>query len=123
MSDTTPVAETTIRTISIKVSRRVDLGYVPFIEYLKRLGNKQAPFGTRDQSNVEFDVFISADMGTNDVVEEVVRSLASRAHNEVSRVMAQLHPEVFGIAVQQDVTEDAFVVGKTIVERVVTEDF
>ena len=112
--DTKPQPESTIiRVVSVKVSRRVDLGYVPYIVYLKQLNGRPAPFGTRDQSNTEFDVFMSAEVGAGVLPEDVLYDLATRANEMVDQVVKEAYPKAFTLAAENDIPEDVFVVGST----------
>ena len=121
---TTPeVRETTLKTISVKVSRQVDLGFVPYIKYIKQLGNKPIPFGSRDQSRTEFDVFLSAEVGTNDTAEAVIARLSKIGHEMTDQILREQYAGAFREAVKAEVPEEAFVISKTTVERQLVEDF
>lgn len=117
------VRETTLKTISVKLSRQVDLGYVPYIEYIKSLNGKPAPFGTRDNSRAEFDVFASAEVGTNDTVESVVRMLTTEVRRVSDQVMREAYPKAFVKAAELEVPEEQFTISKTTVERAAAGEF
>ena len=123
MAEETTSRETTLKTVSVKVSRQVDLGFVPYIKYIKQLGNKPIPFGTRDQSRTEFDVFLSAEVGTGDTAERVIAELAKTGHEMTDRILREQYPEAFREAVRAEVLEEAFVISRTTVERQLVEDF
>jgi hypothetical protein len=120
---TTEARPTAIRTVSVKVSRQVDLGFVPYIKYIKALNGKQIPFGTRDQSRAEVDIFVSAEVGTGDSLEEVILMLSDKAHDLSDQILRENYPDAFREAVQQEVPEEAFTIQKTIVARAMTEEF
>jgi hypothetical protein len=114
---------TTLKTVSVKVSRQVDLGFVPYIKYIKQLGSKPIPFGSRDQSRTEFDVFLSAEVGTNDAAEAVIADLAKIGHEMTDKILREQYPEAFREAVKMELPEEAFIISKTTVERQLAEDF
>ena len=120
---TPEIKPTTLKTVSVKVSRQVDLGFVPYIKYIKQLGSKPIPFGSRDQSRTEFDVFLSAEVGTNDTAEAVIADLAHVGHEMANRILREQYPEAFREAVKAEVPEEAFVISRTTVERAAVEDF
>ena len=117
------VKPTTLKTVSVKVSRQVDLGFVPYIKYIRQLGSKPIPFGSRDQSRTEFDVFLSAEVGTGDTAEAVIADLSRIGHEMTDRILREQYPEAFREAVKMEVPEEAFVISKTTVERQLVEDF
>jgi hypothetical protein len=121
MSEETVVTETPtetrIKTVSVKISRQVDLGYVPYVRYLKELGNKPVPFGSRDQSRTEFDVFVSAEVGSEDTLENVIAMLASKAREFSNKFLRENFPSAFAEAAKMAVPEEAFVISQTTVER------
>jgi hypothetical protein len=127
MSDETTIivrpTETTLKTVSVKVSRQVDLGFVPYIKYVKSLNGKPIPFGSRDQSRTEFDVFLSAEVGSEDTAEHVIAELSRLGHEMTDRILREQYPEAFKEAVRMEVPEEAFTIRSTQVERVVVGDF
>jgi hypothetical protein len=120
---TVPPENTTIKTVSVKVSRQVDLGYVPYIKYLYKLNGKQPPFGTRDQSRAEIDLFVSAEVGKNDTVENVITMLSGKAHEMSERILRENYADALLEARQADVPEEAVVISRTTIEQTVKEDF
>jgi hypothetical protein len=120
---TVPPENTTIKTVSVKVSRQVDLGYVPYIKYLYKLNGKQPPFGTRDQSRAEIDLFVSAEVGQNDTVENVITMLSGKAHEMSERILRENYADALLEARQAEVPEEAVVIGRTTIEQTVKEDF
>jgi hypothetical protein len=120
---TVPPENTTIKTVSVKVSRQVDLGYVPYIKYLYKLNGKQPPFGTRDQSRAEIDLFISAEVGQNDTVENVIQTLSAKAHEMSDQILRDNYADAFLEARQAQVPEEAVTISKTTIETTLKEDF
>jgi hypothetical protein len=120
---TVPPENTTIKTVSIKVSRQVDLGYVPYIKYLYKLNGKQPPFGTRDQSRAKIDLFVSAEVGQHDTVENVITMLSAKAHEMSERILRENYADALLEARQAEVPEEAVVISRTTIEQTVKEDF
>lgn len=102
-----------VTTVSVKFSRRVDLGYKPYIEYLKALGNRPVPFGTRDNSNMETDLYISAEVDEGESAELVGAELLVRARGMIDQNMGY----ILGTA-EAPTSEENFVIEKTEVVRV-----
>lgn len=124
MSEETKTIEPTrIKTVSVKISRQVDLGYVPYIQYLKKLGSKQPPFGTRDQSRVEYDIFLSAEIGTEADVNEVALDLGTKGKALIDELIANAHGAVAKEAKEENVPEEAFTISRTVVTREAVGDF
>jgi len=128
MSETTPnPAEqepktTRITVVSVKVKREVDLGFVPFMEYVKKLGpNKQPGFGYRDASRATFEIFMSAELGDDTTADELARDLSLQAHAIADRELRQNYPHAFKAAVKAEVPEEAFTIQSTVIERQVEE--
>ena len=115
--------ETHIKTVSVKYSRRVDLGYLPYRAYLKSLNGKPAPYGSRDHSEAEFDVFMSAEVGTDVEPEQVLADLRDEVKAMVDNFLKEAFSGTFTQARQQDVPEEAFSVSKATVSRDAKEDF
>ena len=120
--ETAPVA-THIKTVSVKYSRRVDLGYLPYRAYLKSLNGKPAPYGSRDHSEAEFDVFMSAEVGTEVEPEQVLADLKNEVKVMVDNFLKEAFSGTFTQAKQQEVPEEAFSVSRTTVSRDEKEDF
>ena len=123
MATPIPPEQTTIKTVSVKLSRQVDLGFVPYVAYLKKLNGKQPPFGTRDQSRAEFDLFVSAEVGANDTVDNVAIMLSQKAHELADRILRENYAQAFAEAREAEVPEEAFTISKTIVEQAVGADY
>lgn len=100
------IENTIITNVSVKFSRRLDLGYPPYIKYLRELNGRPVPFGTRDNSNLEMDIYISASIGANDSADVVAQELIVKARQLLD---ANLGLQVSDVGVDPD----AFVVDKT----------
>ena len=120
---TVPPENTTIKTVSVKVSRQVDLGYVPYIKYLYKLNGKQPPFGTRDQSRAEIDLFVSAEVGQSDTPENVITALSAMAHEMSNRILRENYGDALLEAQAASVPEEAVVISKTTIETTVKDEF
>jgi hypothetical protein len=111
-----------ITVVSVKVKREVDLGFVPFMLYVKKLGpHKQPGFGYRDASRASFEIFMSAELGEDMAADELATQLSLQAHAIADRELRSQYPESFKAAVKAEVPEEAFVVASTTVERKVEE--
>lgn len=123
---TAPTAPAKITQVFVKVKREVDLGYVPFQKtarfYLKK--NQQIPFGMRDASRTSYEISLTAEVGDADP-DVVIAELTEKAQAIADREMRVQNPETFEAAVKQEVPEEAFVVGSTVVSAPVTpgEDY
>jgi hypothetical protein len=104
-----------IETVGVKISRKVDLGYLPYKEYLKSLGSRPVPFGTRDNSNIELDVYLGAKLEEGEVAEEVANDLLIRAKAILEANMT----EITGVTFEQP--QEAYVIEKTEIKREYSE--
>lgn len=125
-NDTTQPAEqvkTRITTVSVKVKREVDLGYLPFLRYMKKNNYKQPPFGMRDASRASFEIYLSAELGEDMTVEQLATELSKQGHAIADRELRGQYPESFLAAKAETpvVPEEVFVISSTEVERKVEE--
>ncbi len=107
------VKETKVTVVSVKLSRKYDLGFAPYMAYMKSLNGRAPAFGTRDNSNMELDVYLSAELGTEDTVDEVGAVLVDRARGILDNGVAQ----IMGIAPLPEETE-MLSIEKTSVRKV-----
>jgi hypothetical protein len=119
--ETVEPKSTTIKTVSVKVRHEVDLGYVPFIAYMRKMGHKNPPFGMRDASRATFDIFLSAELGDEMTAEELATQLSRQAHAIADRELRSQYPESFKAAVRAEVPDEAYVIKSTEVVRVAEE--
>jgi hypothetical protein len=122
MIDNTPTpAAPRITQVFVKVKREVDLGYVPFQKtarfYLKQ--KQQIPFGMRDASRTSYEISLTAEVGDADP-DVVIAELTEKVNAIADREMRVQNPETFEAAVKQEVPEEAFVVGSTVVNTTPT---
>jgi hypothetical protein len=118
------IKPTRITTVSVTVSREVDLGYVPFMKYLAKLGpQKNVPFGMRDASRAKFDIRVAAELGDDMSADELAAQLSQQAFAIADRELRSQFPESFREAVKAEVPEEAFVVSSTTVDRKTEGDF
>ena len=78
-----------ITKVSVRLTRKIDLGYEPYMEYLQSLGNRAPAFGTRDQSNTELSAYVEASFPiltllTEDERIAYIRSLVEKADIEIN---------------------------------------
>jgi hypothetical protein len=117
----TPVApkETKVVAVFVKVKREVDLGFPDFMKtakfYLRK--KQQIPFGMRDASRTSFEISLTADVGDNADVDELIADLSKKAHAIADRELRVQHPETFEEAREQELPEEAFTVSSTVVDR------
>ena len=104
-----------VTTVGVKVTRKIDTGYLPYMEYLKTLGNRTAPFGTRDNANIELDVYVGAQVEQWESAELVIKELLLHA----KRIVDENAAEITGIKIEQP--QEAYVIDKTEVTREVAE--
>ena len=116
---------TRITTVSVKVKREVDLGYLPFLRYMKKNQYKQPPFGMRDASRASFEMYLSAEVGDDISVDELAAQLAQQGHAIADRELRKEYPESFPKASAPAETpvipDESFVIATTEVERKVEE--
>jgi hypothetical protein len=106
--------ETKVTVVSVKFSRRLDLGYPPYIKYLQTLGTRTPPFGTRDNSNMELDLYISAELGEGGDVDEAARELLVKARSIMDQNIGLVVPAAI---LNAGVPDEAFIVDKTEITR------
>ena len=104
-----------VTTVSVKFSRRLDLGYPPYIKYLQTLGTRTPPFGTRDNSNMELDLYISAEMTETEDADMVAKELLLQARSIMDQNLGLVVPAA---VLNAGVPEEAFMVDKTEITRV-----
>ena len=113
-----------VTSVSVKLTRRVDLGFAPYIAYLKKLGKNGNPkFGTRDMSQAEMDFFMSATIPVDKLPEEVLYDLTRRANALADQVLREEFPRAFNIAAEVGVADDMFVVSSTNVSQGRVEEY
>ena len=116
---------TRITTVSVKVSREVDLGFLPFLRYMVKNKWKQPPFGMRDASRAKFEIYLSANVGEDMTAEQAAEMLALQGHAIADRELRKEYPDSFpkGAAKAEtpEVPDEAFVIASTVVERKVEE--
>jgi hypothetical protein len=113
--------KTVITTVSVKVRREIDLGFIPFMKYVKTLNGKTPGFGYRDASRATFDIFLSAELGDDRTAEQLAAELSETAHAIADRELRAEYPEAFREAVKAEVPEEAFTIQSTTVARAVEE--
>jgi len=133
MNETTPTpaeqeSTTRITTVSVRIKTELDAGYLPFLRYMKKNQWKNPPFGMRDATRATFEVYMSAEVGNDMTVEEVITQLAQQGHAIADRELRQQYPEAFPqvaakVAEAPEVPEEAFVIASTTVERRTTEEY
>lgn len=107
-----------VTTIGVSVSKKLDTGYAPYIEYVQSCRNAkiQVPFGTRENSNIELNVYIGATVDENEDVETSIAELVGRANKMVDESISAIS----GIS-PKELPEEAFTVEKTEITREVSE--
>lgn len=81
-----------IEKLGIKVTRKLDTGYSPYMEYLEELGNRSPAFGTRENSYYEADVYIGAVVEEGDDVNEVIDTLSEKAQEKCDALFEARFP-------------------------------
>lgn len=124
---------TRITTVSVKIKRELDTGYLPFLRYMHKNSYKQPPFGMRDASKAYIDIFMSAEVGDDEDPDAVCRQLAQQAHAIADRELRNEYPDAFPVVSKRDepgvtemqagsIPEEAYTIQSTEIERKV-EDF
>jgi hypothetical protein len=115
-------AEVQVTSVSVKLTRRVDLGFAPYIAYLRKLGKNGNPkFGTRDMSQAEVDLFLNATIPAGMLPEDAMYDLLKRANALADQILEEEFPRAFNAATENNIAEDMFVVKSTSVERTAQE--
>ena len=87
--------QTRITTVSVRVKQELDAGYAPFIRYMKKNAYKTPPFGMRDATRATMEVWMSAEVGTDMTVEQVINMLSQQGHAIVDNELRQHYPNSF----------------------------
>src|SRR5215211_1254313 len=102
METTTPIPpaeqepkQTRITTVSIRVKCELDTGYIPFLRYMKKTNYKNPPFGMRDATRATFEVWMSAEVGSDMTAEQVIQMLSQQGHAIADRELRQHYPNSF----------------------------
>jgi hypothetical protein len=133
MSETTqtPPAEqetkTRITTVSVRVKQELDTGYLPFLRWMKKNNWKNPPFGMRDATRATFEIWMSAEVGTDMTAEQAVQALASQGHALLDQELRAHYPEAFphkaAVTEKAEVPEEAFIIASTEVVDAPAEDY
>jgi hypothetical protein len=102
--------------VSIKLTKRLDTGFIPYMRYLKTLNGKQAPFGTRSMDQVEVDVYLSAELGAGETPVQLSEDMIHSANTMLTGWFKANYPTAFPaseIKSEPKVNEEAFVVTST----------
>jgi hypothetical protein len=121
VTETIEPKKTVITTVSVKVRREIDLGFIPFMKYVRTLNGKAPGFGFRDASRSTFDIFLSAELGDDKTADQLAAELSEMAHAIADRELRAEYPEAFREAVKAEVPEEAFIIQSTTVARAVEE--
>lgn len=73
-----------IEKIGASVTRKVDVGYRPYMEYLESLHGRNPAFGTRENSQTELSLWGTAIIEEGDDVDEVSEKLVDRLDGQVT---------------------------------------
>jgi hypothetical protein len=133
MSETTPPAEqehfmkTRITTVSVRVKQELDTGYLPFLRWMKKNNWKNPPFGMRDATRATFEVWMSAEVGTDMTAEQVIQALADQGHAMLGQTLRAQYPEAFpqkaAVIEKAEVPEEAFIIASTEIVDAPAEDY
>ena len=118
---------TRITTVSVRVKQELDTGYLPFLRMMKKEKWKTPPFGVRDATRATFEIWMSAEIGTDMTAEQVINMLSQQGHALLTQELRGQYPDAFPRTQQQaetkvvEVPEDAYLIASTEVEPVTEE--
>ena len=133
MEKTTPtlpaeqeVKQTRVTTVSVRVKQELDTGYLPFLRYMQKTNWKNPPFGMRDATRATFEVWMSAEVGTDMTVEQVIQTLADQGHAMLGSTLRAQYPDAFPKTPKAqpgqpeprtlDIPDEAYIIQSTEVE-------
>jgi hypothetical protein len=129
----TPPAEqevkpTRITTVSVRVKQELDTGYLPFLRWMKKNNWKNPPFGMRDATRATFEIWMSAEVGTDMSPEQVIQTLATQGHALLNQELRAQYPEAFPqtpkpAEPKAEVPDEAFLIASTEVTEGPTEEY
>jgi hypothetical protein len=112
-----------VTAVNVRTELDVDLGFRPYLAYLKELGGRPAPFGTREQSKASVSVYMTAEVEEGQDADEVAAVLTRKTQTAVRTAVRNAYAKILGMAEQvEEVPSDAFMIETTSVEPV-TEEF
>ena len=121
--------KTRITTVSVRVKRELDVGYIPFLRWMKKNNWKKPEFGMRDATRATLEVWMSAEVGTDMTPEQVIGMLTDQGHAMVDGQLRTQYPESFPITARAEtktmapeIPDEAFVIASTEIETT-TEDY
>ena len=89
---TTP---TRITTVSVRVKQELDTGYLPFLRMMKKEKWKNPPFGVRDATRATFEIWMSAEVGTDMTAEQAINMLSQQGHALLNQELRAQYPDAF----------------------------
>ncbi len=92
----------------VSISKKVDVGFAPYMAYLASLNGRGPAFGTRENSTVELTLWAKAQLGEEEDLGAEVDSLARTLEAMIDR-------QLQGMGVQPSGPEDVFIEKKVAV--------
>lgn len=80
-----------IEKVGVKVGRKLDIGFAPYMQYLDEIKPKSPAFGTRENSNVEIEFYVGALMEDGDDLLAVLVDLKDQANQLIDNHLGT-HP-------------------------------
>ena len=121
MSEETPTPATPqvtkVTIVSSSFELEADLGFPPYMAYMKSLGGKAPAFGTRDMTKATFRVFMSAEVADGDDPDVIAKDLAVRSTAIARQTLRETYGKVAKTAEEQKIPEEAFTISKTDVTK------
>ena len=122
--------KTRITTVSVRVKQELDIGYMPYLRYMKKTNWKSPPFGMRDATRATFEIWMSAEVGTDMTAEQVINMLSQQGHALLNQELRSQYPDAFPqapkLAVETkaaEVPEEAFIIASTEVVETPEGDY
>ena len=119
---------TRITTVSVRVKRELDVGYLPFLRWMKKNNWKKPEFGMRDATRATLEAWMSAEVGDDMTPEQALNMLIEQGHALVDGQLRAQYPESFPVTVKTtpvethpQIPEEAFVIASTEVETTTEE--
>lgn len=99
------------------VSHKLDIGYVPYMEYLDSLNGAKAEFGVRKNSATDISMWAKSQVEEGEDPEAVLSSLVSQLDHLIMNKLRSMYPECF-----LNTSEDNIFDERTVVTTMDTGD-
>ncbi len=91
-----------VKEIGVSISKKLDVGFIPYKKYLEELSGRPAPYGSRNNSNTELTFWQKAEIEEGEDADQALQAMAQGLNTLIDELLKGVYPEAFDEETPQD---------------------